>query len=180
MRPFRGRGYQQSFRESENVGAYRLTTLPGRAGPAGVLNGGRRGVMGEFAQNRPEDGVHGDAASGVWACAGYDRCRPRGEYEQTKRLTNRSQTGARTDNLGFAGAKRIVSETAFPWILRVTRRTVPSSSTNTTTSPYPTSTVSRTVTSVRRALRLASRAYTVFPHRAGAHAVRFPPRGSSR
>ena len=110
-------GYQQSFRVNpENVGAYRLTTLPGRAGPAGVLNGGRRGVMGEFAQNRPEKTAFmATRRPEVFGRAqGMTGVVPRGEYEQTKRLTNRSQTGARTDNLGFAGAKRIVSETALP------------------------------------------------------------------
>ena len=34
---------------------------------------------------------------------------PRAEHERTKRTTNRSETGSRTDTLGFAGAKRAVS-----------------------------------------------------------------------
>ena len=52
-------GYQQVFRPMpNNVGAYRLTTLPGRAGPRdGTVTGGSApttGTFGEFAQNRPE------------------------------------------------------------------------------------------------------------------------------
>ena len=48
-------GHQQLFRVNpENVGAYRLTTLPGRSGPAFDISGGRRGVMGELGNNRPE------------------------------------------------------------------------------------------------------------------------------
>src|SRR5210317_509454 len=38
-------GYQQLLRVNpENVGAYRLTTLPGRSGPAQDVSGGRRGI----------------------------------------------------------------------------------------------------------------------------------------
>ena len=48
-------GYQQLFRVNpENVGAYRLTTLPGRSGPAFDNSGGRRGISGEIGNNRPE------------------------------------------------------------------------------------------------------------------------------
>ena len=40
-------GHQQLFRVNpENVGAYRLTTLPGRSGPAFDGKGGRRGIVG--------------------------------------------------------------------------------------------------------------------------------------
>ena len=47
-------GYQQLLRVNpENVGAYRLTTLPGRSGPAHDVSGGRRGVVGAVAHNRP-------------------------------------------------------------------------------------------------------------------------------
>jgi len=107
-------GYQQLLRVNpENVGAYRLTTLPGRTGPAADTRGGRRGVMGQFAQNRPEKTV--DLASRrpeVFGRAqGMTGVVPRGEHEHTKRLTNRSETGSRNDTLGFAGAKRIVSGT---------------------------------------------------------------------
>lgn len=48
-------GYQQLFRVNPvNVGAYKLTTLPGRSGPAFDGKGGRRGIAGELANNRPE------------------------------------------------------------------------------------------------------------------------------
>ena len=48
-------GYQQLLRiNPENVGVHRLTTLPGRINAGGDINGGRRGVMGQFAQTRPE------------------------------------------------------------------------------------------------------------------------------
>jgi len=105
-------GYQQMFRVNpENVGAYRLTTLPGRTGPAGDINGGRRGVMGQFAQNRPEKTAHlASRRPEVFGRAqGMSGVVPRNEHERTKRLTNRSETGTRNDALNFAGAKRIVS-----------------------------------------------------------------------
>tara|TARA_R110002050_G_scaffold187001_2_gene321336 strand:+ start:507 stop:1691 length:1185 start_codon:yes stop_codon:yes gene_type:complete len=106
-------GHQQLFRVNpENVGAYRLTTLPGRSGPAHDISGGRRGVMGEIGNNRPETtamltgrrppvGGRAQGMSGVVV---------RSEHEHTKRPTNRSETGSRTDGLGFRGAKRLVSE----------------------------------------------------------------------
>jgi hypothetical protein len=105
-------GFQQILRVNpENVGAYRLTTLPGRTGHAVDINGGRRGVMGEFAQNRPEKTAHlASRRPEVFGRAqGMTGVVPRGEHEHTKRLTNRSETGSRDDSLGFAGAKRIVS-----------------------------------------------------------------------
>lgn len=110
-------GYQQLLRVNpENVGAYRLTTLPGRTGPAADINGGRRGVMGEFAQNRPEKTADlGSRRPVVFGRAqGMSGVVPRGEFERTKRLTVRSETGSRDDSLGFAGAKRIVSASTLP------------------------------------------------------------------
>ena len=48
-------GHHQLLRiNPENVGAYRLTTLPGRSGPAFDGKGGRRGIAGELGHNRPE------------------------------------------------------------------------------------------------------------------------------
>ena len=105
-------GNQQLFRVNpENVGAYRLTTLPGRSGPAFDVGGGRRGVVGEVANNRPEKTAFlTDRLPPVPGRAqGMGGRTPRGEHERTKRTTNRSETGSRTDTLGFAGAKRAVS-----------------------------------------------------------------------
>ena len=47
-------GYQQLFRVNPvNVGEYRLTTLPGRSGPAHDISGGRHGIIGEVTHNMP-------------------------------------------------------------------------------------------------------------------------------
>ena len=105
-------GNQQLFRVNpENVGAYRLTTLPGRSGPAFDVNGGRRGIVGEVANNRPEKTAFlcGRLPPVPGRAQGMSGRTPRAEHERTKRTTNRSETGSRTDTLGFAGAKRTVS-----------------------------------------------------------------------
>lgn len=110
-------GHQQLFRVNpENVGAYRLTTLPGRSGPAMDINGGRRGVIGEVFQNRPEKTafLHERRPETMGRAQGMSGIIPRGEHEHTKRLTNRSETGMRDDGLGFSGAKRIISAGAIP------------------------------------------------------------------
>ena len=110
-------GHQQLFRVNpENVGAYRLTTLPGRSGPAADIKGGRRGIAGELAHNRPEKTAFLPARRPVTAgrAQGMSAVIPRGEHEHTKRLTNRSETGQRDDGLGFSGAKRIISAGAIP------------------------------------------------------------------
>src|SRR5210317_1302106 len=105
-------GFQQMFRVNPvNVGEYRLTTLPGRTGPAADITGGRSAVVGELTHNKPETTAflperlptmagRGQGMSGVV---------PRNEHERTKRTTNRSETGLRTDGLGFSGAKRFIS-----------------------------------------------------------------------
>jgi hypothetical protein len=109
-------GFQQMFRAMpENVGAYRLTTLPGRIAPGGDTTGGRGQNRPELGYNRPERTSflperrppvfsrgqgQGGSLNGVVV---------REEYEKTKRSTNRSQTGLRTDGLEFASAKRLVS-----------------------------------------------------------------------
>lgn len=110
-------GHQQLFRVNpENVGAYRLTTLPGRSGPAVDVNGGRRGIAGELTQNRPEKTAflleRRPATAG--RAQGMSGLVPRGEQEQMKRLTNRSETGLREDGLEFSGAKRIISASTMP------------------------------------------------------------------
>ena len=110
-------GHQQLFRVNpENVGAYRLTTLPGRSGPAGDIHGGRRGQVGEVAHNRPEKTAFMPARrpETFGRAQGMSGLVPRAEHEHTKRLTNRSETGQRDDGLGFAGAKRIISAGTMP------------------------------------------------------------------
>ena len=110
-------GHQQLFRVNpENVGAYRLTTLPGRSGPAADINGGRRGIAGELGHNRPEKTAFLPARRPVTEgrAQGMSAVIPRGEHEHTKRLTNRSETGQRDDGLGFSGAKRIISAGTMP------------------------------------------------------------------
>ena len=105
-------GNQQLFRVNpENVGAYRLTTLPGRSGPAFDSKGGRRGIVGEVANNRPEKTafLHGRLPPVAGRAQGMTGRTPRAEHERTKRTTNRSETGSRTDTLNFASAKRTVS-----------------------------------------------------------------------
>jgi|SaaInlV_125m_DNA_1040241.scaffolds.fasta_scaffold01403_17 hypothetical protein len=108
-------GFQQMFRAlPENVGAYRLTTLPGRAGHGHDVSGGRGQLKSEIGHNKPERTAflperrppvfgrgqgQGGSLNGVAV---------RQEYEKTKRSTNRSQTGTRTDGLEFASAKRMV------------------------------------------------------------------------
>lgn len=105
-------GFQQMVRVNpDNVGSYRLTTLPGRSGPAHDVFGGRRGTMGEIGNNRPEKTAFLPERRPVVGgrSQGFDGHVVRGEHVNGKRLTNRSQTGSRDDGLGFAGAKRIVS-----------------------------------------------------------------------
>ena len=105
-------GHQQLFRVNpENVGAYRLTTLPGRSGPAYDGKGGRRGIMGELGNNRPEKTafLHERLPPVAGRAQGMTGRTPRSEHERTKRTTNRSETGSRTDTLNFASAKRTVS-----------------------------------------------------------------------
>jgi len=112
-------GFQQVFRPMpNNVGAYRLTTLPGRAGPRdGTITGGTAptaGTIGMFSQNRPEKtaylpsryapvqsraGGQGGELTGVTV---------RQNYEKGKRPTNRSETGLRNDGLSTAPAKKFI------------------------------------------------------------------------
>ena len=109
-------GYQQLFRvKPNNVGAYRLTTLPGRAGPAQNITGGMPGVVGELTHNAPEKtaflpsrypNVRGRAQGQGGALEGG---MVRERYEKTKRPTNRSETSWRNDGLGYAPAKKFIS-----------------------------------------------------------------------
>lgn len=110
-------GYQQLFRvKPNNVGSYRLTTLPGRSGPAGDVTGGRGSLVGHLTHDKPETTAYlpsryptvpGRAQSQGGSATGMV---PRGEYQKTKRPTNRSETTLRTDGLGFSPAKKFISQ----------------------------------------------------------------------
>ena len=105
-------GYQQMFRVNPvNVGEYRLTTLPGRSGPAMDITGGRSAVVGELTHNKPETTsfLPSRRPTMQGRAQGMTGVVPRNEHEKTKRTTNRSETGLRSDGLGFNGAKRYVS-----------------------------------------------------------------------
>lgn len=110
-------GYQQMFRVNPiNVGEYRLTTLPGRSGPAFDLTGGRAAVVGELTHNKPETTAFLPTRLPPMfgRAQGMSGAIPRQEHEKTKRTTNRSETGHRADGLGFNGAKRFVSAQTMP------------------------------------------------------------------
>ena len=105
-------GFQQMFRVNPvNVGEYRLTTLPGRSGPAKDITGGRSAVVGELTHNKPETTAFLPSRLPAMPgrAQGMSGVVPRNEHEKTKRTTNRSETGLRNDGLGFSGAKRFVS-----------------------------------------------------------------------
>jgi len=105
-------GYQQMFRVNPiNVGEYRLTTLPGRSGPAVDVTGGRSAKVGQLTHNKPETTSYLPTRLPTMAgrAQGMTGVVPRNEHERTKRTTNRSETGMRTDGLGYNGAKRMVS-----------------------------------------------------------------------
>lgn len=105
-------GYQQMFRVNPiNVGEYRLTTLPGRSGPAMDITGGRSAKVGELTHNKPETTAYLPSRLPTMPgrAQGMTGVVPRNEHEKTKRTTNRSETGLRNDGLGFNGAKRVVA-----------------------------------------------------------------------
>jgi hypothetical protein len=112
-------GYQQEFRVMpNNVGAYRLTTLPGRSGPAKdfVDRGSERLNV---TQNRPQKTYQllggedkrplerGRAQGQGGMITGM---RERESYVKTMRPTVRSETSTRMDGLEFGAPKKIVSE----------------------------------------------------------------------
>ena len=109
-------GYQQLYRVNPtNVGAYKLTTLPGRTGPAVDVTGGKSGVVGELTHFKPTTTAFlpcrlpptpGSAQGQGGAVKGMTY---RGEYEKTKRMTNRAENTKRCDGLEFAPAKYFVS-----------------------------------------------------------------------
>jgi len=111
-------GYQQEFRiMPNNVGAYRLTTLPGRTGPGkSFVDAGQTRMV--TTQNRApksyqllgKDGVRplekGRAQGQGGAVTGGS---VREQYIKTMRPTVRSETGFRGDGLSYGTAKRVVS-----------------------------------------------------------------------
>ena len=108
-------GYQQMFRVNPiNVGEYRLTTLPGRTGPAMDITGGRSAVVGQLTHNMPEKTAYLPSRLPTMAgrAQGMSAAVPRSSHQKTMRTTNRSETGSRTDGLGFNGAKRVTSALA--------------------------------------------------------------------
>ena len=111
-------GYQQQFRVMpNNVGAYKLTTLPGRSGPAKdfVDRGTERLTV---TQNRPQKSYQllggedkrplerGRAQGQGGMLTGM---RERERYVKTMRPTIRSETSTRMDGLEFGAAKKFVS-----------------------------------------------------------------------
>lgn len=109
-------GFQQVYRVlPNNVGAYRLTQLPGRIGPAGDITGGAPAVVGILGNNRPEKTAflperRGPIPSRAQGQGGsLSGVEVRSEYEKGKRPTNRSETGLRVDSLSTAPAKSFVS-----------------------------------------------------------------------
>ena len=105
-------GFQQTFRVNPiNVGEYRLTTLPGRSGPAADVTGGRSATVGQLTHNKPDTTAFLPSRRPTMAgrAQGMSGVVPRNEHEKTKRTTNRSETGLRNDGLGFNAAKRFIS-----------------------------------------------------------------------
>lgn len=110
-------GFQQLFRVNPvNVGEYRLTTLPGRSGPAFDITGGRAAVVGELTHNKPETTAFLPTRLPpmLGRAQGMSGLTPRQEHEKTKRTTNRSETGHRADGLGFNAPKRFVPAQTMP------------------------------------------------------------------
>jgi len=114
-------GFQQQYRVNPtNVGAYKLTTLPGRINPGGNTTGGMPGQVGELTQfpaaktvfmpaRRPE--VPGRAQGQGGALTGQTT---QAQYLRTKRMTNRAETTTRKDGLEFRPAKSIVPAETLP------------------------------------------------------------------
>lgn len=110
-------GFQQLFRvKPNNVGAYKLTTLPGRSGPASDVTGGRSTAVGQLnhkipaktaylPSRRPQ--VMGRAQGQGGAVTGMTNY---GKFEKTVRPTNRSETTVRNDALSYGGASKFVAQ----------------------------------------------------------------------
>ena len=78
-------GYQQMFRVNPvNVGEYKLTTLPGRPGPAADITGGRAATVGQLTHNKPETTAYLPSRLPVMAgrAQGMSGVVPRNEHVQ--------------------------------------------------------------------------------------------------
>tara|TARA_R110002074_G_scaffold8841_2_gene35770 strand:- start:903 stop:2033 length:1131 start_codon:yes stop_codon:yes gene_type:complete len=109
-------GYQQLYRVNpNNVGGYKMNTLPGRAGPSNPIV--KKGaVIGELTQERPSRVVE------TWERRPPVKGRAEGQggmitgttgrqnFERTKRQTNRSTTTMRTDGLEYGPAGKFVPD----------------------------------------------------------------------
>ena len=108
-------GFQQLYRVNpNNVGAYRLTQLPGRIAPGADTTGWRAGMVGELTHfapsktaflptRRPEVANRAQGQGGAVSGTSI-----RESYVKTMRPTTRSEIGYRGDGLEFAPAKRFV------------------------------------------------------------------------
>jgi hypothetical protein len=105
-------GYQQMFRvRPPNVGAYKLTTLPGRSGPAVDVSGGKQAQISTLQHKiAPKTAFLPSRRPPVPGRA-HEVTAPEkhGSYEKTMRPTIRSENTTRTDGLQYGPAKRIVS-----------------------------------------------------------------------
>tara|TARA_R110002074_G_scaffold62721_1_gene150733 strand:+ start:311 stop:1468 length:1158 start_codon:yes stop_codon:yes gene_type:complete len=108
-------GYQQLFRVlPNNVGGYKLTTLPGRSGPAGAMVS-QPTVQSTVQFNKPEKTAYLPQAypptRGRSSGQGGNNTGMAGRmnFERTKRQTNRSVTTMRDDGLQYGPASDLVS-----------------------------------------------------------------------
>ena len=108
-------GYQQLFRvKPTNVGAYKLTTLPGRSGPAGDVSGGKQPLIGRVNHKIPPKTAHlptrlpTTMGRGQGQGGAATAMTNHGIFEKSKRTTNRSETGMRTDGLSYGGGQKLV------------------------------------------------------------------------
>ena len=109
-------GYQQLFQvKPNNVGAYKLTTLPGRVNHGANQTGGMPGMVGELTHYKPSTTAYLPSrlpnvpGRGQGQGGSLNGVVPRGEFQKSKRTTNRSETTLRNDGLGFAPAKKFIS-----------------------------------------------------------------------
>ena len=108
-------GFQQLYRVNpNNVGAYRLTTLPGRIAPATNTTGWMPGTVGALTHYPPSKTAYlpdrrpeiGNRAQGQGGAVTATTARE--SYVKTQRPTVRSETGLRSDGLEYAPAKKFV------------------------------------------------------------------------
>ena len=109
-------GYQQLFRVlPNNVGAYKLNTLPGRSGPAGAIVS-QPTLQSTVQFNKPEKTAYlpqrYPPARGRSSGQGGNNTGTSGRmnFERTKRQTNRSVTTMRDDGLEYGPASDLVSK----------------------------------------------------------------------